>query len=372
MARYLLILFLLILLSCKTDDLFVLPHEDDLSYREKPVRALVAGIFPGEDVYIGVASHYKLFGTETMDTVDHEFSYVTPANDFKQSYIHPEPGIWHWERSDAWVDHALANDQVMRLHAPISPQCSKWVKEDDRTPAELDTMLREYVTALCKTYGDAAPVRWLDVVNETIDNKTAGWFGPRQGTDKWENPWPLIGYDESVSLRPPLYIKKAFTLADSLAPSVQLIINQHGALEEPVWEKMKELVQYLRDNGLRVDGLGWQAHIDVGWEKIPGNLERLDALVKWCHDHDLAFHITEFTVWLKGDDAGRLKEQAETFTSIIKVLLDNRQSGPVAVNFWQVRSSETMHADWDGCLFDNDLHPKPAYYEVKKLIYSYR
>ena len=77
-----------------------------------------------------------------------EFSYITPANDFKQSHIHPEPGIWRWEYPDAWVAFAEKHNQVIRIHGPISPQCSKWAMADDRTAEELEQNLKEYMTAL--------------------------------------------------------------------------------------------------------------------------------------------------------------------------------------------------------------------------------
>ncbi|WP_170110300.1 endo-1,4-beta-xylanase [Flavilitoribacter nigricans] len=335
------------------------------------IRTLVAQKFPAGNAFIGAATHYDLFGTETIELLDREFGYVTPANDFKQTRIHPRPGEWNWKASDAWVEHARRHGQVLRLHAPISPQCSKWVKNDARMADELALMLDEYLTALCLKYNGVANIKWLDVVNETIDKKNGDWFGPKPGTDSWENPWPQMGYDENHELRPPIYIKKAFEIANRHATSMQLIINQHGALEPFVWEKMKALVAYLRESGLRVDGLGWQAHIDVGWEQIPGNLERLQELIRWCHRNELEFHITEFNVWLKGKKAGDRSAQAETFTAIGKVLLDGAATGTVGLNYWQIRGSETPHPDWDGCIFDEQLRPKPAYDRLTDLLQQY-
>ena len=153
------------------------------------------------------------------------------------------------------------------------------MKEDNRTPEELTRMLEEYMTQLCIRYANQPNVQWIDVVNETIakenvkdpvfgDQKRGEWFGARQGTSLWENPWTIIGFDEESEIHTPLYINKAFEIATQYAPSgVKLIINQHGNFEEVVWERMKKLVSYLREKGYRVDGLGWQAHIDTGWEK---------------------------------------------------------------------------------------------------------
>ncbi len=79
----------------------------------------------------------------------------------------------------------------------------------------------------------------MDVVNETIDANTGEWFGPKPGTDKWENPWPIIGYDTTHALRPPLYIKRAFELANEYAPNIKQIINQHGTMNDVAWDKVK-------------------------------------------------------------------------------------------------------------------------------------
>lgn len=364
-----LLLSLTLLCSCSADEP-ELPEE--IPVPQKSIREIVDEVFPSGNVFIGSACHHHLMETESGVILDREFSYVTPANDFKQTYIHPEPGKYQYERADDWVNHCKKNKQVIRLHAPISPQCSKWVKEDNRTAEELETILNEYMTALCTRYNGTENILWLDVVNETIDTKTGDWFGPREGTDKWENPWPIIGFDESHELRPPLYIKQAFEIANELAPDIKLIINQHGALEKHSWDKMKLLVAYLRNNNLRVEGLGWQAHLDLGWEKIPGNLEYLAEIIQWCHANNLEFHITEFNVWLRDDDKGKIYSQAETFTEITKVVLENRHTGTVGVNFWHIRGNDTQNKDRDGCLWNDSYQPKPAYHSIVELLESYR
>lgn len=366
---YTLILMLLALNACSSDEADIIEEVPEPS---KTIRELVAEVFPEGRVYIGSACHHHLLETESATILDREFSYVTPANDFKQSYIHPEPGKYQYERADDWVQHCAENKQVIRLHAPISPQCSKWAKEDTRTGEELQLILAEYMTTLCNRYNGTDHIRWLDVVNETIDTKNGDWFGPKEGTEKWENPWPKIGFDESHELKPPLYIKQAFEIADELAPDMKLIINQHGALEKHSWEKMKQLVAYLRDNNLRIEGLGWQAHIDLGWEKIPGNMDYLEEIIKWCHSNDLEFHITEFNVWLRDGNEGKIYSQADTFHDITKLVLDHNNTGVVGINYWHIRGNDTQNKDRDGCLWNDEYRPKPAYHRIVELLESYR
>lgn len=338
--------------------------------QEGGLRDIVSNMPDNENFILGMAAHEKRIGTRSEEILNQEFSYVTPSNDFKLTVIHPKPGEWDWSRPDHWVTNAKENGQIIRMHSPISPQVSDWVKEDHRTKAELRQMLEEYVTELSRRYNKYEHIKWMDVVNETIDFDGT-WFGPKPGVEKWENPWPQLGYDSTHALQPPIYIKEAFKLANANAPDIKQIINQHGAFEEVVWEKMKRLVQYLWDNDIRLDGIGWQAHIDVGWEKEPGNMERLSEFIDWCHDHDMAFHITEFNVWLREEEKGNYEAQAETFSTIIELLLEKRKNGLVGVNFWNLRPEETARPELDGTLWTDTFEKKPAYYGVRELLQSH-
>ena len=330
------------------------------------LKDIVAEAYPDGNVFIGGTTGWRKLKGGSAVVLDREFSYVTPENDFKQSAIHPEPGKWNWKKADAWVKRCKEKNQILRLHGPISPQCSKWTMDDRRTAEELRKNMDAFMTAQCKRYDKYDHIKWMDVVNETVTRK-GEWFGPKPGVDKWENPWPKMGYDTSVPLRPPLYIKRAFEIANKHAPNTKLVFNQHGSMERVMWEKVKATVLYLRKSGLRVDGLGWQAHVDVGWEKEPGNEAYLRSLIRWCHEHKLEFHITENNVWLKGKKKDYMA-QAATFGAILRILLEERKDRVVSWNVWNISDadqwSKTKH--WEGCLFYEDFEAKPAYYAIQK------
>jgi GH35 family endo-1,4-beta-xylanase len=332
------------------------------------LREIVAKHYPEGEFYIGGTTGWEKLSRGSGVVLDREFDYVTPENDFKQQKIHPSPGKWNWKNADAWVKRCKEKNQVMRLHGPISPQSSKWALADDRAPEELAKNMDEFMTALCKRYDRYEHVKWMDVVNETVTRK-GEWFGPKPGVSQWENPWPKMGYDTSVSLKPPIYIKKAFQIANKYAPNTKLIFNQHGSMERPMWEKVKRTILYLRRQGLRVDGLGWQAHVNVGWEKEPGNVEMFRSLIQWAHANKLSFHVTENNVWLKGKKKD-YQAQAKTFAVILKILLEERKNGEVTWNVWNISDadqwSKTKH--WEGCLFYDDFDAKPAYYAIQKVL----
>ena len=330
----------------------------------------VDGSFP---ILVGAASNAKFWDTDTYEILNREFAYVTPGNDFKQTAIHPKPGIWKWEIADQWVKRCKENGQVMRLHSAISPQCSKWAKSDDRTADELKTNLVEYMTEVCKRYNGQSHIRWMDVVNETV-SRNGEWFGPREGNDRWENPWPLLGVDESHPLKPPAYIKMAFEIADQHAPDIKLIFNQHGGMEPAMWDKVKSTIKYLQDAGIRVDGVGWQGHIDTGFENDPANVKQLRSIIEWAQSRGLEFHITEFNAWIKKKNktdaitVDDLKAQAKTYGEVLKILNEYSDKGVVTWCTWQIKDSETERGHMQGNLFDSDSQPKPAYQAVLKLL----
>lgn len=344
------------------------------------IRQIVDKYYKGKPFFVGCAGHQSAINEVSGKILDEEFSYVTPSNDFKLTIIHPNPKVWSWDKPDAWIKHVKKTNQILRLHSPISPQVSKWVKEDNRTPEELRSMMDEFLIALFKRYASNPAVKWVDVVNETVfhENKNdpfgdltvGGWFSRRAGTDKWENPWTLLGYDESSALRPPLYIDRAFELAEKYAPGVKFVYNQQGQFEPEVWEKMKQIVHYLRnEKGRRVDALGWQAHVDAGWEKVPGNMQRLSDFIDWCHAQKMEFHITEFNVYTdKGKSNFTDKEQAETFCAITKLMISKLKTGVIGINFWNIKDDETGQPEWKGAMWDVDGKPKQAYFDFKKTL----
>ncbi len=338
------------------------------------LREIVADKYTDSNVYIGGTTAAPYWGTFSEEILNSEFSYVTPANGFKQTQIHPEPGKYNWETSDAWIQKAQNNNQVVRMHSPISPQCSQWAKDDSRTGEELLQNLEEYVTELCKRYNNKENILWMDVVNETVDKFTGDWFGPKPGTDKWENPWTIIGFDTTDDgLNPPIYIDRAFELANQFAPNIKQIINQHGTMDDIIWDKIKALVMYLRGKGRRVDGIGFQAHVDVGWEngvndKGVNNIVALENLIDWAHANNLEFHITENNVFLRNGNEGKWEEQAETYKAIVKALLSRRNSGVVTWNTWMLRDNIGQSGYATPSLFRENGTAKPAYYAVQGIL----
>ena len=227
----------------------------------------------------------------------------------------------------------------------------------------------EYFTALCKRMNKEPSVKWMDVVNETI-NRDGSWFEEKPGVTQWENPWEQIGRDENDV---PLYISKAFEIANKYAPNISLVFNQHGGMEPKMWDNVKKTILYLRDQGYRVDGLGWQAHLRSN-KPLALNKKQLDyfdKLIDWAHQNNLDFHVTEidYQIMDSSFNLQALQDQASAYSNILKVLLSKRKNGVVTFNTWGMIDKNTgRHHDKFRFIFDKNSNPKPAYFALREAI----
>jgi len=309
---------------------------------------------------IGGTTGSWALGKPTGIILDNEFNYVTPENGFKQRIIHPDNSdTWNWEAADKWIDHIAKTGQMLRIHGPIGPQCSQWTQEDERTPEELEKNLRDFIIALCQRYNGIKGVDYLDVVNETVSTEGL-WFGTKPGFG-WENPWTKIGYDIDKN-RTPLYLKYAFEIATEHAPDMKLIYNQHADFVFNLdWNLIKETVLYFRELGLRVDGIGCQAHFSIGWEKVSGQVKAMEDLIDWAHQNDLEFHITEFSAWMNdGISDEELEKQADTYRAVMEIMVEKSKNGVVGWNTWHIDDGSGWRKHLYPSLFDTNYVAKPA------------
>ena len=331
------------------------------------IKSIIKKQYPENNVFVGTTLGYEQLGTVVEKLFLKDFNYATSRNFAKQSYIHPKPTLWKWDRLNTFIAFGKKNNIALRIHGPISPQASKWAKNDSRTAEELEKNMTEYMMALSKKINKENTIKWMDVVNETVE-RDGSWFANKPGVKEWENPWVKMGYDKNGV---PLYITKAFQIANKCAPNISQVFNQHGGMESVMWEKVKETILYLRKQGYRVDGLGWQAHLKSNSRVVDEskNLEYLAKLIDWAHANQLDFHITEFDYHLKtGDNTPEnYKMQAKAYATILKIVLEKRKSGVVTFNVWGF----TDGADGKNAhrfLYDENLKPKPAYFAIKRTL----
>ncbi|MDB4752538.1 sulfatase-like hydrolase/transferase [Winogradskyella sp.] len=323
-------------------------------------------------LHIGATLNHHELGGKKEELFLKDFTFLTPANAAKQQRVYPKPGVWQWDRIEEFLEFSKTHNLTLRIHGPISPQASKWVKEDDRTAQELEEVMIEFMTASAKRYNEEPSVKYMDVVNETI-LPDGSWFGPKQGTNSWENPWLTIGLDENGF---PKYIVKAFEIATKHAPNVKLVYNQNAGMQKTMWNKVKETILYLRSKGLRVDGIGWQGHLKLSRttgdfiENTDEALIELSNLIDWAHANDLDFHVTELDY--KVIDKSKLEDEFQTqaiiYQKIVNVLQSKTSTGVVTLNLWDMGERFKKPNIYFQSIYDNEYNPTPAYIVIKNAL----
>ena len=359
----LLFVFLFINCSSGSDESTVIDKDPDPDPNSGKItdsfKKIMSDEYNTDTFKFGATLNFFQFSSNVEDLFLKEFDYVVAENSFKQTIVHPEPDQWNWERVDAFLDFANKNNLQMRVHGPIGPQSSNWAKSDSRTNEELIKNYEEFLTELCKKINNESNVKWMDVVNETID-KNANWTIEKAGTG-YQNPWTQIGENEDGI---PLYIIRSFEIAKEHAPNISLVFNQHQGMQPVMWDKVKETILYLKNKGLRIDGLGWQAHLrdNVILSLNKEQFDYLLSLIDWAHENDLDFHITEIDYRMTGDppNNSEYERQANGYANIAKALIAKRNNGVVTFNTWGVYDKNEVSDHEYKYIYDSNLNPKKA------------
>jgi endo-1,4-beta-xylanase len=176
------------------------------------------------------------------------FNSITPENLLKWEAVHPEPDRYSFEPADRYVDLGRSHGMFVVGHVLLwHQQTPAWVFVGEGGK-KLD---RETALARLKSHIDAVAGRYRgriggwDVVNEALEE---------DGTLR-KTPWlEAIGED---------YVEKAFAFAHEADPQAELYYNDYNLWKPAKRDAAIRLVQGLKAKGLRVDGIGEQAHWGV-------------------------------------------------------------------------------------------------------------
>jgi endo-1,4-beta-xylanase len=279
-------------------------------------------------------------------TVEAQFSTVTPENEMKWYAVEPKRGEFSFGAADDIVTRAREAKQKVRGHTLVwHAQLPDWVRA--LSADDLRQATREHIRSVMAHYKDDVGV-W-DVVNEPI-------------TDEG-------GLRESVFERRlgPGFIADAFRTARTADADAKLYLNEIGA--EGINSKsnrLYEVVRGLKADGVPIDGVGFQTHANL--DGLPAdmvaNMQRFKAL-------GLDIALTEVDVGLKlPADGPKLEAQAAIYTQIVNncIAVDCR-----SLTFWGFTDGrswipETQAGMGAATLLDEKLAPKPAFLAVQKAL----
>ncbi len=303
--------------------------------------------------------------TEHGQLLAKHFTSVTPGNALKWDATEPSEGNFTYAQADPLVSFAKTHGMAVRGHTLVwHNQTPSWVFTGaDGQPmtataedkALLLERLENHIRNVAAHYGTDIGV-W-DVVNEVIDETQSD--GLRRST--W---FTVTGLD---------YIRTAFRVAREVAPHAKLFINDYNTNVPAKRDKLYALVAQLKGEGVPIDGVGHQMHINVSWPTIADTRAMLDKFVALGVEQQ----ITEMDVSIYTSNsesfptppADRLLQQAYVYRDMF-ALFRQYEGEITSVTLWGLADDNTWLDTFPvtrkdaPLLFDTRLQAKSAFWGV--------
>ena len=205
--------------------------------------------------------------------VTKEFNAITPENDLKWEQIHPKKDTYNFDVSDAYVAFGNKNKMHVVGHTLLwHSQLAPWVHEIKNKDTLVHHITNHINTIAGRYKGKIAS--W-DVVNEALNE---------DGSPRESIFYKLFG-DES-------YLELAFKLAAKAAPDTQLVYNDYNLWKPAKREGVIRIVKNLQAKGIKVDGVGMQAH----WSLDGPSLEDIENSIIAYSDLGVKVMFTELDI----------------------------------------------------------------------------
>jgi endo-1,4-beta-xylanase len=330
---------------------------------------------------VGTAlSDWAIDDSLTVYLTKKHFNAITAENSMKWEYIHPKPGLYEFKSSDKFVDFGERNGMYIVGHVLVwHSQTPKWVFTDNSgNKVSRDTLLKRMQDHIYTVVGRyKGRVHCWDVVNEAIND---------EGTIRKNLWYEIIGID---------YVQKAFEFTKEADSSATLIYNDYSLSTPVKREGVVKLISELKSKGVKIDGIGMQAHYHLDFPKLSDLEESIVAFANL----GCKVMITEMDINVlprpqdyEGADVGIFfqydsinnpypealpdsmqKILANRYSAFFKIFLLHSKSID-RVTLWGVQDSNSWLNEWPvrgrsnyPLLFNNDYQPKQAFWALVNL-----
>ena len=209
-----------------------------------------------DDFMIGVAlnkSQIRQSKIKEKDLIKKEFSSITAENIMKWEEIHPRPNKYQFKLTDKLIDLANKNQQYIIGHALVwHNQIPNWVTRNKNGNLNTKEILFKNIEDHISNVGGRyrGKVYGWDVVNEAFND---------DGTFRDSDFFKISGEE---------YIYKSFEIASKNDPGAELYYNDYSLYKKKKIDAVIELTKRIKSRGLRIDGIGLQAHWGLDYPTI--------------------------------------------------------------------------------------------------------
>ena len=301
---------------------------------------------------IGAAVSVPLLdNVDYRQTLSREFNLCVAENAFKMEPLRPARDRFDFRQVDRLCAFAQTNQMKLRGHTLVWQQAMPgWLSGGHWSREEALGIMKDHITAVM--YHCKGRVCAWDVVNEAISDQ--GPDHPIRPDSFWAR---VVGPD---------YVEKAFQFAGAADPEAILYYNDYG--NEGMGTKsdaVYRLVKQLKEKGL-VDGVGWQCHLESGWQAGEAQARNAERLAKL----GLEISITELDLRIPlPATPEKLQTQAESYRSALRFCLS--QPNIKALVLWGFTDKSSwvpyfFKGAGKALIFDEQYKPKPAYEALRE------
>lgn len=318
---------------------------------------------------VGASVSPTNIASEESTVLLRHFNSVTTENVLKMGPVHPAEGRYDFSGADSIAAFAASHGLGFRGHTLLwHKQTADWMfRGPDGQPASRELLmqrLKDHIFTVAGRYRGKA-YAW-DVVNEAVSDEK----------ERYLTPTPFL---EIIG---PEYIELAFRWAHEADPDALLFYNDYRETDRVKRGKILRLVNDLKSKGVPIHGIGLQCH----WSIYGPGEKELEAALRDYSSLGLPIHITELDVSIWPGEAERRakrpsdaddrltpeKARAQEEQYAMAFRLFRKYAAHIdAVTFWNITDRHTWLDDWPvrgrkdhPLLFDESLHPKPAFWQV--------
>lgn len=305
------------------------------------LQLLINKLRPGFTIGAAMALGPMVADTTYQNEALDNFGSMTPENAMKWQFTEPKQGMFTYQEADALVAIAGKNGLKVHGHTLVFGEANpRWVSDlPYGTSAQKMAVKQVMINHIANVVGHYKnTVDSWDVVNEPLADYDT--FDVSSGQVLRDSIWyRALGAD---------YISEAFSAARSANPSAKLYMNEYGLEQDGErWDSFFALVKSLKDAGVPIDGVGFQAHVYEAGDKI-------DSAILASHINQLAqigieSRISEMDVY---DDDGTAV-QAQQYNSVFNMCLNNMHC--TGFTTWGVDDAYDMFLEDNRVEYGHDL-----------------
>ena len=210
---------------------------------------------------IGVAMNAaQITGADSasVEIIKNQFNSITAENCMKSEELQPIEGEFNFELADKFVKFGEENNMYIIGHTLIwHSQAPKWFFTDEKgTDVSREVLIERMKKHIFTVVGRyKGKVKGWDVVNEAFED---------DGSWRKSKFYQIIGED---------YLKLAFQFAHEADPDADLYYNDYSMAHKGRRDAVVNMIKKLQSEGVKIDGIGMQGHMDMEFPVI-GEFEK--------------------------------------------------------------------------------------------------